>query len=148
MPMVGTGEERHWGDPERSQNREVFARGEVPMAMTWLTAGSLMGLLLEIVYLGQWVHIGSAAIPLPWTIPVAYLLNLTITRTALLWTERSIIAAVPVIAWVAGFTLVLLWQDLPFGGDQALGPWLRTVLLLAAGASGGGWPLLRRAAQP
>ncbi|WP_448851217.1 hypothetical protein [Corynebacterium sp. 335C] len=147
MPVVGDGAERHWGDPERSQNRQVFVRGEVPMALTWLTVGALMGLLLEIIYLGAWVQIGSVAVPVPWTIVVAYLLNLIITNTALLWTERSILAAVPVMAWAVGYLGVLLWQGLPFGGDQAMAPGLRMVLLLAAGLAGGSWPLFRKAAE-
>lgn len=147
MAVKGDGAEAHWGDPGRSQPREVFARGEVPMAMVWLTLGGLFGLLLEVVYLGTWVEIGRVAFPLPWTIVLAYLLNLIITNTALLWTDRSIVAAVPLIAWAAGYLLLLMWADLPFGGDQVLGNWMRTVVLLLAGIAGGAWPL-RRALTP
>lgn len=133
--------EKHWGDPDRSQPREEFGRGEVPTAMVWLSVAALAALLIEIVYLGMWLTIGGIAVPLPWTIPAAYVVNLILTRTALLWTENRTIAAVPLGAWTIGFGLILLWAALPAGGDQLLGNGLRTVALLAAGIIGGGWPL-------
>lgn len=133
--------EKHWGDPNRSQPREVFGRGEVATAMVWLSVAALASLLIEIAYLGTWVELGAFAVPQPWTIPAAYVVNLILTRTALLWTENRTLAAVPLGAWTIGFGLVLLWAALPAGGDQLLGNGLRTIGLLAAGIIGGGWPL-------
>lgn len=142
-PDSGFGSEKHWGDPNRSQAREVFYAGEVSGALVWLSAAAVVSLILEVVFLGAWVHIGSLAVPMPWTIPVAYIANLIITNTALLWTQERAKAAVPVIAWTVGFAVLLFWSAMPFGGDMVLGQWLRTVVLLAAGVIGGVWPLRR-----
>ncbi|MEJ5919422.1 MULTISPECIES: hypothetical protein [unclassified Corynebacterium] len=133
--------EKHWGDPERSQNREVFDKGEAGTAIVWLCVAALVTLLLEVVYLGQWWTINGVAIPVPWTIPVAYVMNLILTNTALLWTSKRTLAAAPVWCWVAGYLIITAWTSLPFGGDAAYGPWLRAIALLAAGVAGGAWPL-------
>lgn len=133
--------EKHWGDPDRSQPREVFARGEVATGIAWLTVAALVSLILEVVYLGTWVHLGPVSLPLPWTVVVAYVFNIIITRTALLWTDDRRIALVPLGAWIAGYVFLWIWTGLPFGGDQVLGQTLRSVALLVAGIAGGGWPL-------
>ena len=135
------GDERYWGNPERSQPRENFHQGEVTVALVWLSLAALAALVIEVVFLGAWITIGSVAIPLPWTIPLAYIANLIITNTALLWTRDRSKAAIPTVIWVLGFAGILLWAVLPFGGDLAMGQWLRTVLLLVCGVLGGAWPL-------
>lgn len=133
--------EKHWGDPQRSQPRENFAKGEVATAIAWLAVASLVSLVLEVVYLGTRIDVAGLSVPVPWTIPAAYVFNLIITRTALLWTDRRTIALVPMWTWIAGFVLLFVWSGLPFGGDRVHGEWVRTIVLLVAGIVGGGWPL-------
>ncbi|MFC3848693.1 hypothetical protein ACFORJ_00720 [Corynebacterium hansenii] len=145
--MNGPGEggevtvEKHWGDPDRSQVREDIGRGEMITGIAWLSVASLVSLVLEVVYLGMRVDVAGASIPVPWTIAAAYLFNLIITRTAMLWTKNRAIALVPMWAWIAGFVALFIWTGLPFGGDKVLGESIRTILLLIAGIVGGGWPL-------
>ncbi|WP_295625043.1 hypothetical protein [uncultured Corynebacterium sp.] len=136
--------EKHWGDPDRSQPREDFDRGEMITAIVWLSVAALVSLILEVAFLGTRVTIGGASIPAPWTIVVAYVFNLIITRTAMLWTKSRNIALIPTWTWIAGFVLLFVWTGLPFGGDQVHGEWLRTIVLLVAGIVGGGWPVRRR----
>ncbi len=136
--------EKHWGDPDRSQPREEFARGEVATGIAWLSVAALVSLVLEVVYLGARIDVGGISIPVPWTIVAAYVFNLIITRTAMLWTDRSNIALIPMWTWIAGYVFLWFWTALPFGGDQVMGEWARTLLLLVAGIVGGGWPLRRR----
>lgn len=136
--------EKHWGDPDRAQPREEFFRGEVATAMVWLSVAVLASLVLEVVYLGTRVEVAGASVPLPWTIPLAYVFNLIISRTALLWTKSRTIASIPMWVWVAGFVALILWTAMPFGGDKVLGEWLRTAALLVAGIAGASWPLSRR----
>lgn len=135
------GDEPHWGDPTQSQPRENFHKGEVVGALTWLSVAALVSLIIEVVFLGTWITVGGVAIPLPWTIVVAYVLNLIITNTALLWTRERSKAAIPVAAWMLGFAALLVWAVVPAGGDLAMGQWFRTILLLSAGMFGGAWPL-------
>lgn len=135
------GDESHWGNPDRRQPRENFHRGEVAVAFVWLSLAALAALVVEVVFLGTWVTVGAIAIPLPWTIPLAYLVNLIITNTALLWTRDRAKASIPTGVWLLGFTGILLWTVFPAGGDVAMGQWLRTVLLLSFGVLGGAWPL-------
>nr|WP_162933181.1 hypothetical protein [Corynebacterium lactis] len=135
------GAEAHWGDPEHAQARENFFKGEVLGALVWLSVAAAVSLIIEVVFLGSRVNLGGVALPVPWTIPLAYVANLIITNTALLWTRERSKASVPVIVWAVGFGILLLWSAMPFGGDMVLGQWLRTVVLLAAGVLGGAWPL-------
>lgn len=133
--------EADWGNPKKSQAREVFHKGEIPVALMWLSLAALVSLVIEVVFLGTWVTIGSVTFPLPWTIVAAYVMNLILTNTALLWQVKREVAMIPTAVWLVGFGILLFWTALPFGGDQVLGSWLRTVVLLAAGAFGGLWPL-------
>ncbi len=135
------GDERYWGEPNHSQPRENFHQGEVTVALVWLSLAALAVLVIEVVFLGTWITVGSVAVPLPWTIPLAYIGNLIITNTALLWTRDRAKAAIPTGLWLLGFAVFLLWAVIPSGGDVAMGQWLRTVLLLAFGVLGGAWPL-------
>ncbi|MDO5029474.1 MAG: hypothetical protein Q4E11_02685 [Corynebacterium sp.] len=135
------GDEPHWGDPTRPQPRESFHKGEISGALAWLSVAALVSLIIEVVFLGVWITVGSVAIPFPWTIVLAYVMNLIITNTALLWTRDRSKAAIPVVVWVIGFAALLVWSVVPAGGDLAMGQWLRTILLLAAGLFGGAWPL-------
>ena len=133
--------EKHWGDPDRSQPREEFARGEAATGIAWLSVAALVSLVLEVAYLGTRIDVGGLSIPLPWTIIAAYVFNLIITRTAMLWTKSRNIAMVPMWTWIAGYVFLWIWTGLPFGGDQVLGETIRTIALLVAGIVGGGWPL-------
>lgn len=136
--------EKHWGDPNRSQVREDLDRGEIITGITWLSIAALVSLLLEVAYLGMRIDVGGASIPLPWTIAAAYVFNLIITRTAMLWTKSRNIALIPMWTWIAGYIFLFIWTGLPFGGDQVLGESIRSVILLIAGIVGGGWPLRHR----
>ena len=133
--------EKHWGDPDRSQVREAIARGEMSPGIAWLSVAALVSLVLEVAYLGTRIDVGGLSIPLPWTIIAAYVFNLIITRTAMLWTKSRNIAMVPMWTWIAGYVFLWIWTGLPFGGDQVLGETIRTIALLVAGIVGGGWPL-------
>lgn len=137
----GVAVEKHWGDPDRSQPREEFARGEAATGIAWLSVAALVSLVLEVVYLGARIDVGGISIPVPWTIVAAYVFNLIITRTAMLWADRRNIALIPMWTWIAGYVFLWFWTALPFGGDQVMGEWARTLLLLVAGIVGGGWPL-------
>lgn len=133
--------EKHWGDPTRRQPREVFARGEKVGAIVMLTIGSLAALSIEVIYLGTRITVGGLSFPLPWTVLLAYLVNLIITNTALLWTTNRSVAAIPVIAWSVIFMILLGWPSAVAGGNAVFAGTLSTVALLVAGIFGGSWPL-------
>ncbi|WP_027019445.1 hypothetical protein [Corynebacterium sputi] len=133
--------EKHWGDPTRRQPREVFARGEKFGAIVMLTIGALAALSIEVIYLGTRISVGEISIPLPWTVLLAYLVNLIITNTALLWTTNRTVAAIPVIAWSAVFMMLLAWPSIVAGGNAVFAGSISTIALLVAGIFGGSWPL-------
>lgn len=135
------GDEKNWGDPTQAQVRQQFTTGESVMAIVWLSIAAIVLLILEVVFLPTRVTLGSTSIPVPWPIVLAYLGNLIISNTAKLWTPKQSIAAIPVIVWGAGIVFFVLWAGIY--GDQAFGPWVRTIAMIAAGAIGGAWPILR-----
>lgn len=118
--------------------RTNFDRGEAVTGLVWLSLGAIFSLLLEVVYLGARLPLGETSIPFPVTIAVAFGLNLVLTRTALLWSRRTLVAAVPLIVWTLGFLALALAGGI--GSLQALPATLSTILLFAAGVAGGGWP--------
>ncbi|GAB3939619.1 hypothetical protein [Corynebacterium tapiri] len=121
--------------------RSEFSTGELISGLSWLGVGAIASLILEVVYLGTWLHVGQVALPFPWTIPVAFGFNMVLTRTARLWSERPVLAAVPLIVWCVGFFILLMWPAVT--GNQLLGTNMRVVVLLMAGIAGGMWPLIR-----
>ncbi|KXB54253.1 hypothetical protein [Corynebacterium sp. DNF00584] len=118
--------------------RTDFDRGEAVTGLVWLSLGAIFSLLLEVVYLGARLPLGETSIPFPVTIAVAFGFNLVLTRTALLWSRRTLVAAVPLIVWTLGFLALALAGGI--GSLQALPATLSTILLFAAGVAGGGWP--------
>ena len=118
--------------------RTNFDRGEAVTGLVWLSLGAIFSLLLEVVYLGARLPLGETSIPFPVTIAVAFGFNLVLTRTALLWSRRTLVAAVPLIVWTLGFLALALAGGI--GSLQALPATLSTILLFAAGVAGGGWP--------
>ena len=118
-----------------------FSKAEIIWGLAWLSLGALLSVLLEVVYLGTWITVGGRPIAFPFTIPIAFLFTMVLSRTALLWTKRIIIAAIPLFVWMAGFFLLTFWVS--FSGDILVGENPRSMLLLFAGMAGGGWPLLR-----
>lgn len=118
--------------------RTNFDRGEAVTGLVWLSLGAIFSLLLEVVYLGARLPLGENSIPFPVTIAVAFGFNLVLTRTALLWSRRTLVAAVPLIVWTLGFLALALAGGI--GSLQALPATLSTILLFAAGVAGGGWP--------
>lgn len=135
------GDESDWGNPTKSQVRQQFDRSEAIVAIVWLSVAALVLLLLEIVFLPTRVTVANVSIPVPWTIVLAYLGNLVTSHTAKLWTGKQLVAAIPFFVWSAGVVGLLLWAAMM--GDQAFGPWVRTILLIGAGVAGGVFPLLR-----
>ena len=118
--------------------RTNFDRGEAVTGLVWLSLGAIFSLLLEVVYLGARLPLGETSIPFPVTIAVAFGFNLVLTRTALLWSRRTLVAAVPLIVWTLGFLALALAGGI--GSLQALPATLSTILLFAAGVAGCGWP--------
>lgn len=121
--------------------RTDFSRGEQVTGLAWLLLGAVLSLLLEVVYLGTRLDFGGANVAFPYTIAVAFLFNLVLTRTARLWSDHPGVMLAPLGVWTAGFVAILIAGDL--GPVQALGSNIRTVLLLGAGIAGGVWPLFR-----
>lgn len=113
-----------------------FSTAEMVGGLVWLGLAALVSVLLEVVYLGTWI--GGVAVP--FTIPVAFLFNLVLTKTGLLWSSKPAIAAVPLYVWTAGFLLLTFWVGVT--GDQLVGSDIRSIGLLSAGLAGGGWPLI------
>ncbi len=119
-----------------------LSRGEVVGGIFWLSLGALVSLLLEVVYLGTWITLpGDTQIAFPYTILIAFLFNMVLTRTSMLWTDIKSVAAVPLFTWVLGFAFILVWSVAV--GDQLVGSNIRSVLLLFAGIAGGIWPLVK-----
>ncbi|MDO5076480.1 hypothetical protein [Corynebacterium sp.] len=109
--------------------------------LAWLALGALLSVLLEVVYLGTWITVAGRPMAFPFTIPIAFLFTMVLSRTALLWTKRLSLAAIPLVAWMLGFFTLTFWVS--FSGDILVGENPRSMLLLFAGMAGGGWPLLR-----
>lgn len=122
--------------------RTDFSRGEAMSGLVWLSVAALISVLLEVVYLGTWVTLpGGARLAVPYTILIAFLFNMVLTRTARLWTSNPAIALVPLYVWTAGFLALMFGVQVT--GDQLVGSNIRSVLLLFAGAAGGVWPVVR-----
>lgn len=121
--------------------RTDFSTGEVVGALVWLSLGAALSCLLEVVYLGTWVTLPSGArLPVPYTIIIAFLFNLVLTRTALLWTTNKAVAGIPLWAWLGVFAALTFAVSVT--GDQLVGASPRALLLVLAAAAGGGWPLV------
>lgn len=136
--------EPHWGDPERSQVRRDTSRPERVAGIVWLCVGAVVATLLSALYLGSRITVGEVSVPFPWPVVVAPWFNFVLVRTAMLWTDNRRVAATPLWVWLATYSVLLFWPVLPgAGGDTPLGGTVWAVLLLALGAAGGGWALLR-----
>lgn len=122
--------------------RTDFTRGEAAVGLTWLGIAALLSVFLEVVYLGFRVNLpvlGTVAVP--YTIVIAFLFTMVLSKTALLWTPRTLIAGVPLWCWIAGYWG--LTMGVAITGDQLVGSSVRSVVLFIAGVAGGSWPLLR-----
>lgn len=119
-----------------------FSRGEAIGGLFWLSLGALISVVLEVIYLGTWVTLpGGQQIAFPYTIIIAFFFTMVLSRTSVLWTDKKLIAAIPLFFWLAGYLVMLMWPA--FTGDQLLGSNIRSVLLLVAGIAGGVWPLVK-----
>ncbi|GAB2508414.1 hypothetical protein CATRI_04715 [Corynebacterium atrinae] len=122
--------------------RTDFSRGEVIFGLVWLSVGALVSVLLEIVYLGTWISLpGGAKVAFPYTIAIAFLFNIVLTRTARLWSSTPAVALIPLVVWCLGFFGLMLGGGVT--GDQLVISSIRSVALLGAGIAGGIWPLIR-----
>ncbi|MDO4910480.1 MAG: hypothetical protein Q3972_01895 [Corynebacterium sp.] len=122
--------------------KPVDASGkEVAFALLWICIGSLISVLLEVVYLGARIEINGRYIPIPYMIIVAYLFNSVLTRTVLLWTRNILIISIPLLVWILGYLA------LTFGpaasGAILVGSSIWSALLILAGMAGGYMPLVR-----
>lgn len=123
--------------------RTDFSRGEATAALVWLSVAALLSVFLEVMYLGARMHLpGGATIAVPYTIVIALAFNYVLSRTAALWTNKTAVAAIPLLAWVVGFLLMTLLG--PVTGDQWVVASARGVGLFICGIAGGVWPLLHR----
>ncbi|MDO5668672.1 MAG: hypothetical protein Q4G50_01585 [Corynebacterium sp.] len=122
--------------------RTDFSRGEAIGGLVWLSVAAAISVLLEVVYLGTWVTLpGGARLAVPYTIILAFLFNMVLTRTARLWNPAPVVAAIPLYVWLGGYFALMM--GVAVTGDQLVGSNIRSVLLLAAGVAGGVWPLVR-----
>ena len=123
--------------------RTDFSRGEMIGGLVWLSLAAVLSAFLEVMYLGTWLTLpGGTRVAAPYTIIIAFLFNVVLTRPARLWTDRAGVAAVPLYAWVATYAVLVLGPAV--SGDQLVGNNIRSILLLAAGVSGGLWPIIRK----
>lgn len=130
------------GKAQRYTRQETSA-GEKAVGIFWLSLGALVSVLLELVYLGAWLPLpGGISIMFPASIVIACLFNIVLTRTALLWSRKPIVAAIPTLAWGLGF--LALSSSAQITGDLLVWPSLRSVFLFVFGLIGGLVPLLRR----
>ena len=120
--------------------RQPASKGETATGLLWLSIGSVVSVLMEIVYLTARLPLPDGhSVAFPVAIAVAFFLNLAISRTALLWTPVRAVAAIPVVMWLAGYFLFALAPTL--GGHIHMMSDLRSVLLLVCGLAGGCFPL-------
>lgn len=123
--------------------RQETSGGEKAVGIFWLSVGALVSVLLELVYLGAWLPLpGGMSIMFPVSIVIACLFNIVLTRTALLWSRKPIIAAIPTLVWGLGF--LGLSSSAQITGDLLVWPSLRSVFLFIFGLIGGLVPLFRR----
>ena len=136
--------EPNWGKPGISQARRDVTRAETIRGITWLSLGMLFGLFVEILYVGTRITIGDMLIPIPWTIVFAFFFNRAVSNIAKLWTDNSLVAAIPLIVWLSGFMVLLAWPVVGITADQLVPQSLWSILVLIAGAVGAAWPLRPR----
>ncbi|QGU06991.1 hypothetical protein COCCU_05225 [Corynebacterium occultum] len=128
--------------PQQGFIHQDFSRAEAIGGLFWLSLGALISVFLEVMYLGTWIALpGGSSIAFPYTILIAFFFTMVLSRTAALWSNRAVIAAIPLYVWVAGYTVMMMWPV--FGDAQLLGSNIRSVLLLGAGVIGGIWPLIK-----
>lgn len=126
----------------RAVVRTDFSRGEAVGGLVWLSIGALFSLFVEMLYLGTWVTVpGVGEVPLPWTILLAAVFNAVLTRTAMLWSDKTWVHVIPLAVWVAGCFAALALADA--WGIQLLANNFRTIMLFIAGIAGGVWPVFR-----
>lgn len=120
-----------------------FSTAEAAFGLFWLSLGALISLALEVIYLTTWLPLPwGGAIVFPISILIAAGFNKVLSTTALLWSRRFLVAAIPLLTWIVGF-IAFAMNDI-LKGDILVGSDLRGILLLVAGIIGGGWPLTRK----
>ncbi|GGG78042.1 hypothetical protein [Corynebacterium pelargi] len=124
-------------DDRTAYVHQGFSKGEAAFGLFWLSLGALISVFLEVIYLGTWI----GGVPVPYTVVIALLFNLVLSKTALLWAPASPLKFLPLGVWILGFFLFVFATA--GAGDTVLVPGIRSILLLLAGIAGGVWPMLR-----
>ena len=109
-------------------------RKGIGTAYVWLSLFAAISALLEVVYLGAKV---------PYTVVVAFLFTMVLSRTSRLWTSSRLVAGVPLVVWLA-VVGILVWLA-PQRPDILLPVGPRTIALIGGGVCGGLWPLITMA---
>ncbi|WKD60858.1 hypothetical protein CCICO_04105 [Corynebacterium ciconiae DSM 44920] len=135
-----------WSHPEKYTYSQHSA-GEIAVGVLWLSVGSIVSVLLEVVYLSTWITLpGGTKFPFPYTIVIAFFFTRALTRTARLWTENLLVAAIPASVWVLGY--LILTFSVSVTGDMLVGSSVLSVVLLFAGIAGGLMPLFTPSPRP
>ncbi|GAB3087167.1 hypothetical protein [Corynebacterium aquatimens] len=112
-----------------------YPRSEIRAALVWLSVFALMSVLVEVSYLPLEIR----GFPVPLAHLLAFGFTMVLTKTARLWSPALLIAATPLLAWLAGFFLFFYAVDVTSMIMQSEPA--RAWALLIAGLTGGGWPL-------
>ncbi|AKK10818.1 hypothetical protein [Corynebacterium uterequi] len=121
----------------RSVVRDSFSRSEAVAALAWLAGFAAVAAVIEAFYLSASVRIMGADIALPWPLVAAPWFNAVLVKTAKLWSQRTVVALVPIVVWAAA--LGVAWQP----AAALLTTWWPLAVLAALGVLGGLRPLVR-----
>ena len=113
--------------------RTDYTASEARWGIGWILGFAVMSALIQIT-----------SIDLAWGIPsviAAGFFGAVWTKTARLWTSKSVVVLLPTVFWVGSFTLFFFGVEV----TRALlaEHCIRAIALLSAGIIGGIWPLAR-----
>ena len=116
-----------------------FTRGEIIHAYVWLSVFAAISAVVEGTYLlTLWA-------PLAWA--ATFFGNVVLTRTAALWTHRTVLRLIPLAVWCVVWCTVwsAVWLfTAPVARPEPANPAFAVMAVGAvAGLAGGLWPLTR-----